>query len=637
MSADPLNSLVNAFNSIGAHEGAAVQFVITPHSVAWGDAGKQVLEALAQGKRPEDAFKHTGFFGMMFGGNNKKKTEEAVDPVQQQQQQANQEIIAAVQKKFSKVAFRTNVRIIASAETRTQASQLRGQIESAFGQFSNPSRNELRAKSVSRRKQRAFIYNFSFRMFNPKHTISLNLEELASMFHFPDEAVSGSKVKSLKTRRSAAPAELPKESVIALGSTIFRGQKETVGFAGDADRRRHLYTVGQTGTGKSTFLQELVRQDVEAGRGVGVIDPHGDVIEYVLEHIPKSRIDDVILFEPSDTMRPMGLNMLEFETPEQKDFAVQEMISIFYKLFPPEIIGPMFEHYMRNAMLTLMADQNNPGTLVEIPRMFTDEVFLEERLQSVQDPVVRQFWEKEWKQTTGQTRSDMLGYVVSKLGRFIENEMLRNIIGQSHSSFNFSEIMDGKKIFLANLSKGTTGEVNSSLLGLILVTKLQMAAMKRASMPEDQRQDFYLYIDEFQNFTTDSIATILSEARKYKLNLTIAHQFIAQLEEKISDAVFGNVGSLVAFRVGAEDADVLEKQFEPEFKRHDLVNMNNYEAIIKLMINGNTYNPFVLQTNPPKVGRKQIVEPLKELAKLKHARPKEQVEREIMERARIGA
>jgi len=644
MSADPLGSVVNAFQSISAQEGAAVQFVITPHVQSWGVKGRRVLEALTQGKRPEEAFKHARFLKSTFSGDSPAKHAKQSDPTKQQQmqqmtqyqQQANQPVVEAVQKKLNKVAFQTNIRLLVSAPTEIRAQQLLGQLESSFGQFNAPAQNSLRAMRVSKRKLREFIFNYSFRMFKPKHTSPLNVEELASMFHFPDQHIIGSKVKSLKTKRAAAPAELPKETVISLGTTTFRGQKELVGFASVNDRRRHLYIIGQTGTGKSTLLQELIRQDIEAGQGVAVIDPHGDTIEYVLSHIPKVRIDDVVLFEPFDMERPMGLNMLEYETPEQKDFAVQEMISIFYKLFPPEIIGPMFEHYMRNAMLAIMADMKNPGTLVEIPRVFTDDTYLQERLQSVSDPVVRQFWLKEWKQTTGQTRSDMLGYVVSKLGRFIENEMLRNIIGQTHSSFNFSEIMDGGKIFLANLSKGSTGEVNSSLLGLILVTKLQMAAMKRASMPENKRKDFYLYIDEFQNFTTDSIATILSEARKYRLDLTIAHQFIAQLEDKIRDSVFGNVGSLVAMRVGAEDGEALEKQFEPEFKRHDLVNLNNYEGVIKLMINGNTYNPFMLNTPPPKEGKPQIVGPLKELAKLKYSRPKQMVEREILARAKLG-
>jgi hypothetical protein len=293
----------------------------------------------------------------------------------------------------------------------------------------------------------------------------------------------------------------------------------------------------------------------------------------------------------------------------------------------------MFEHYMRNAMLALMADKENPGTLVEVPKMFTDQNFLIERMKNVTDPIVRNFWLKEWASTTGSTRSDMLGYVVSKLGRFIENEMMRNIMGQSHSGFDLSKIMDEKKIFLANLSKGLTGEVNSSLLGLILVSKMQMAAMKRARIPEAERKDFYLYIDEFQNFTTDSIATILSEARKYKLNLTIAHQYMPQLKQEIRDAVLGNVGTMASFRIGAEDAENLEKQFSPAFSKYDLVNLDNLNLIAKMMINGKVSTPFKMQLMPFHQGKKEIVDPIKKIAKLKYGKSRAIVEQEIAERS----
>jgi type IV secretory pathway TraG/TraD family ATPase VirD4 len=381
----------------------------------------------------------------------------------------------------------------------------------------------------------------------------------------------------------------------------------------------------------------MVIQDILNGEGVAVIDPHGDSIELILANIPKERVDDVVMFEPFDIERPCGLNMLEYDTPEQKDFAVQEMIAIFMKLFPPEIIGPMFEHYMRNAMLALMADKDNPGTLVEIPKMFTDPGFLQERMQKVSDPIVRSFWTKEWAQTTGSTRSDMLGYVVSKLGRFIENEMMRNIIGQSHSGFNLAEIMDSKKIFLANLSKGLTGEINSSLLGLILISKIQMAAMKRARIAEEERKDFYLYVDEFQNFTTDSIATILSEARKYKLNLIMAHQYMPQLRQEIRDAVLGNVGTLAAMRIGAEDAENLEKQFEPGFSRFDLVNLDNQNVIIKMMINNKISTPFKMRTLTTSKGKPEIVEAIKKISRLKYGKPKSIVEQEIIQRSFVEA
>jgi type IV secretory pathway TraG/TraD family ATPase VirD4 len=370
---------------------------------------------------------------------------------------------------------------------------------------------------------------------------------------------------------------------------------------------------------------------MENGEGVGVIDPHGDLIEETLANVPKERIDDVVLFEPFDTQRPCGLNMLEWKTAEQKDFAVSEMISIFSQLFPPEMIGPMFEHYMRNAMLALMADKENPGTLVEIPKMFTDEDFMKEKVEKVTDPMVRSFWIKEWQKTVGEDKSKMLGYVVSKVGRFVENEMMRNIIGQKHSSFDLSEIMDEGKIFLVNLTKGLTGEINSSLLGLILVSKLQMAAMKRVNIPLEQRKDFYLYIDEFQNFTTDSIATILSEARKYRLNLTLANQFMPQLKEEIRDAVIGNVGTLLSYRVGEDDAEFLRNKFSPEFSSFDLANINNYHYIAKMIVDGNLTSPFKVKAPYPQKGNKGQIKAIKKLSKQKYGRPKREVERKLKE------
>ncbi len=641
---DPIATVANTLNKISANEGAAVQVVITPMDQGkWRKRIQKILEKMQEGKSAKAAIAdvetspiiksiNKGMHEMKRTPPNERTIEE--DP--KKQGVIDQMGMEAIQKKVQKQVFETNIRLIASAQTPERAEEILSHLEGSFGQFSLSSINSLEAVRPSRKDVRNFIYDFSFRNFNKKQSNILNIEELTSVYHFPTFFVETPYIKSVKSRVAAPPADLPAEGVVAVGKINYHGEEKKVYFASKKDRARHFYVIGQTGTGKSALLEEMIRQDILNGEGVGVIDPHGELVEHTLEIIPKERIEDVVIFEPSDMEMPMGLNMLEFETPEQKDFAVQEMIAIFYKLFPPEIIGPMFEHYMRNAMLALMADIKNPGTLVEIPRMFTDDQYMNEKLKNITDPIVRSFWLKEWKQTTGSTRSDMLGYVVSKVGRFIENEMMRNIIGQSHSGFDLSKIMDEKKIFLANLSKGMTGEVNSSLLGLILVSKMQMAAMRRARIAEEQRKDFYLYIDEFQNFTTDSIATILSEARKYKLCLTIAHQYIPQLEEEIRDAVLGNVGTIGAFRIGAEDAEFLEKQFEPEFSRFDLVNLDNRNLITKMMINGKISTPFKMQTIDLVKGNKDIVAPIKELAKLKYGRPKAEVEAEIMERSALG-
>ncbi len=642
---DPLSTITNNLSKISANEGGAVQIIIRPMSASGlRKDGEKILQKIREGKHIRTAIADStrGFFAKLSLDiletlTTKPKKPNDVANLKEKEQGFDQVGYDAISSKIQKQPFEANIRLIACASSKERADDILQHLIGSFSQFSLSATNSLEPTIVKPAGLKKFIYDVSFRVFNAGQKNILNTEELASIYHFPTHFTETPYIKSAKSKVAPPPSDLPETGVNLLGKVSFRQEEKKVYFATKTDRARHFYVIGQTGTGKSAFLQEMIRQDILNGEGVAVIDPHGELVEATLANIPKDRVDDVVLFEPFDLERPMGLNMLEYDTPEQKDFAVQEMISIFYKLFPPEIIGPMFEHYMRNAMLALMADKENPGTLVEIPKMFTDPAFLQEKLLKVTDPIVRQFWVKEWAQTTGSTRSDMLGYVVSKVGRFIENEMMRNIIGQSKSGFDLASIMDSKKIFLANLSKGQTGEVNSSLLGLILVSKMQMAAMKRAKLKEAERKDFYLYIDEFQNFTTDSISTILSEARKYKLNLIMAHQYIPQLTEQIRDSVLGNVGSIGAFRIGAEDAEFLEKQFEPGFSRFDLVNLDNFSLVLKMMINNKISTPFKMQTYAPQKGKPEVVEIIKKISKLKYGKPKVLVEADIIKRSFTSA
>jgi hypothetical protein len=640
---DPLSIITNDLSKIAPNEGAAVQVIIRPLSKTnLRKLGESAMKKIREGKSVREAVgQSSGGWASDILNEFSKVSKDQRRPEEQgiikpKEQGFDQKGYDAIQSKIQKQPFEVNIRVLSSAQSQARAEEILQHLLSAFSQFSLAAINSLEPREVYKRDLKKLVYDFSFRNFNEKQSNILNLEELASVYHFPTHFIETPYIKSVKSISAPPPADLPADGVNLIGKVLFRQEEKNVYFASREDRRRHFYIIGQTGTGKTSLIRDMIRQDIENGEGVAVIDPHGDLVEDTLANIPKERVDDVVLFEPFDLERPCGLNMLEYDTPEQKDFAVQEMIAIFMKLFPPEIIGPMFEHYMRNAMLALMADRENPGTLVEVPKMFTDQNFLIERMKNVTDPIVRNFWLKEWASTTGSTRSDMLGYVVSKLGRFIENEMMRNIMGQSHSGFDLSKIMDERKIFLANLSKGLTGEVNSSLLGLILVSKMQMAAMKRARISEAERKDFYLYIDEFQNFTTDSIATILSEARKYKLNLTIAHQYMPQLKQEIRDAVLGNVGTMGSFRIGAEDAENLEKQFSPAFSKYDLVNLDNFNLIVKMMINGKVSTPFKMQLMPFHQGKKEIVEPIKKIAKLKYGKPRAIVEQEISERSFIN-
>lgn len=625
---DPLENITNSLTKITEDEGSSVQVLIKPLSFDFKSKLQRIVHLIEHkgynfyqaSSKVERGFLedliHEIFFVLFTRKEERTEVKES------------EEILKAINYKAQHAAFKVNIRLIGAAKEESKAEDVLSNLEGGFAQFFSGF-NGFEFKRVKRRRFRRIIEDYSFRRFNQEGSIILNLEELSSIYHFPLPHMQTPYINWVKAQEAAPSSDIPHSGPVFMGNIVFRGEERKVYMASREDRRRHVYTIGQTGVGKTSLLKEMIRQDMENGEGVGVIDPHGDLIEDTLANVPRERIDDVVLFEPFDTQRPCGLNMLEWQIPEQKDFAVSEMISIFSQLFPPEMIGPMFEHYMRNALLALMADKDNPGTLVEIPRIFTDDEFMKNIIRKVSDPMVRNFWEKEWQQTVGEDKSKMLGYVVSKVGRFVENEMMRNIIGQKRSSFNLAEIMDEQKIFLVNLTKGLTGEINSSLLGLILVSKLQMSAMRRINVPQSARKDFYLYIDEFQNFTTESIATILSEARKYRLNLILANQFMPQLKEEIRNAVIGNVGTIASYRVGEDDAAYLESKFAPQFSSYDLSNIDNYQYILKMMVSGNVTSPFKVKAPFPKEGDKKQVALLKKLSKQKYGRRRKQVQNEI--------
>ncbi|MFA6296203.1 MAG: type IV secretion system DNA-binding domain-containing protein [Patescibacteria group bacterium] len=643
LESDPLNAITNALSKLDEKtEGAGIQYLIRPASKAWMKKGPFIARKMQRGETFEYA--SAGLFGKLFKRKQEGKStvlEQAIlpgtNPQQQQMEQTMlspmiQEQLKALEIKSSKLGFETNIRIISSSDMETKAEANLRNIVGAYTQYVDNNANKFIEKKVSTKN---VVQGFIFRTFDEKRKCILNTEELASLFHLPTKFTETPNIHWLLARDAPAPPNTPKEGLL-LGKNVFRGIETPIHIKDD-DRRRHMYIIGQTGVGKSNLLTNMIIQDIQNGKGLCVIDPHGDLVESILPFVPKERVDDIILFEPFDINRPMGLNMLEFKTEDQKDFAVQEMMAIFYKLFPPEMIGPMFEHSMRNVMLTLMSDKENPGTLAEIPRMFTDNDYAKEWIAKLKDPIVKAFWEKEMAKTSDFHKSEMLGYLISKVGRFVENEMMRNIIGQSHSSFDLRKIMDEGKVLLVNLSKGKMGEANSSLLGLIIVSKIQMAAYSRADIPEEERRDFYLYVDEFQNFATDSFGSILSEARKYRLSLIVAHQYIAQLEEKIRDAVFGNVGSFCSFRVGVADAEIVAKEFDPVFNENDVINIEKFHAYIRLMIESAKSKAFTMGTYPPSEGANQkIANAVRELSRLQYGRSRSMVESEIMERAQIG-
>ena len=470
----------------------------------------------------------------------------------------------------------------------------------------------------------------------------LTAEELTSLFHFPH--IKYNKTPAVKWQNYKivkAPANIPKEGLL-LGHNIYRGEKTPVCIKNE-DRFRHFYVIGLTGTGKSSSFQSMIRQDLKNGKGICVIDPHGSLVESVLPFVPKSRIDDVIIFDPSDTERPMGLNLLEASSPEEMDMVALDAMNIMLKIFDEEVFGPRLQDYFRNGVLTLMADPNG-GALTDIMRLFTDDAFQRAKVKHVTNPVVKNFWTNQMAKTGAREKQEIIPYFAAKFGQFTTNGMLRNIIGQTKSAFDFSEVMDDGKILLMNLSKGSTGEINSKLLGLIIVSKLQTAALRRQKKLSQGTapQDFFMYIDEFQNYVTDSIESILSEARKYRLSLNIAHQYIGQIDTSqtkkggvnLKDAVFGNVGTIMSYKIGAQDAEYLAKEMEPVFTDQDLINIDKYKAVMKLSVDTQPSRPFsIVPLNPyDEKGDPERATALKQISRLTYGRSKKFVEKEIFAR-----
>ncbi len=632
---DSFESIVGAFakiNEIG--EGASMQILIKPAFKNSKKVIQHYLEFLKRGERLEKIFNHglpTSLSDAkhMFAPQSKEE--------KQEEKVIDDEAVKALTAKAAKPLFDVNVRLVASAGSQFQADDILNGLVAGFSQFESPMRNAFRI--VKPRNPKGLIEQFIYRTFDEKNKMTLSSEEIASFYHLPISSTETPRVKWLKSKEAAPPDNMPKQGLL-LGDSVFRGATKPV-YLTDDDRRRHVYVVGQTGTGKSTLLGNLMIEDIQNGKGVAIIDPHGDLVENALGFVPKERLDDIIYFNPGDLSRPLGLNMLDYnyDRPEEKTFIVNEMQSIFDRLFDQESMGPMFQQYMRNALLLLMEDMpNEPATLVEVPRIFTDAAFRARKLARIHNPVVIDFWEKEAVKAGGEASlANMTPYITSKFGGFITNDYMRPIIGQAKSSFNFREVMDSGKILLVNLSKGKIGDINAGLLGMVITGKILMAALSRVDVADaEQRRDFNLYIDEFQNFTTDSIATILSEARKYRLNLTMAHQFIAQLDEKIRDAVFGNVGSELVMRVGVQDAEFLVKQFEPVFNQNDLINIDNLNAYAKILINGQTSKPFNLKigTTSWGGGNKELAAKLKEYSRLKYGIDRQTIEDEIYKRLR---
>ncbi|HEY5152454.1 MAG TPA: ATP-binding protein [Candidatus Saccharimonadales bacterium] len=629
---DSMQALLNAMSTLGKEDGAGVQILMRPANPSW----RKEASELASKKRKGHKGLSAGALlkDLLVAFSKPPEGDKDGDHKNPELSNMEQATLDAIDEKTRHPGFEVIIRVVASSNISQRAQAVLNNVVASFALYDAPGKNGFKytpAKDIE-----SLVTAYIMRFFAQHHNKNiLNSVELATLFHFPDESnIPTSQLTRQASKQVDGPRNMPEEGLL-LGYNLFRGIKKPVRLS-LPDRQRHMYVVGQTGTGKSTFLENLALQDMLSGNGFAFVDPHGDTAEKLLSMVPKERTEDVIYFSPADMEYPMGLNLFEYNNPDQKDFLIQEALNMLYKLYDPQhqgIMGPRYEHLFRNAALTIMADPQG-GTFVDIPKLFRDQKFVQQKLQHVKDMNVLEFWNKEMPASQ---RSNDFGEVtswfVSKFGAFLSNEMMRNIIGQTKSAFDLRDIMDNKKILLVNLSKGRTGELNSKLLGMVFVMKFQAAAMSRSDVPEDQRVDFSLYVDEFQNFSTDSFATIMSEARKYHLNLIVANQFTTQLTQEIRDAVFGNMGTIVSFRIGQNDVESIVQYFQPTFDGDDMLRVPNYNTIVRTLIGGVPTQPFSMATLPPLgTPNPRLSIALKQLSAAKYGRPKAIVEREINER-----
>ncbi len=618
---DPMANVLSTLSKMSENEGALVQLVVSPTDNKWQKNGESFVQKVQ---------------------NNNADSEKSKIKV-------SQEKLEAISKKVSKPGLMVEIRIITSAPEKAIAKMHLDNIIGAFDQYSNPGINKLKKRKIPNKDEKGFIYDVVYRRTPEDEKTILNVEELAALYHFPNENISTPNIKWLLSKELIADndisSDINSKDTIWLGNNHFRGKKKIICFERD-DRRRHAYILGQTGTGKSWLMVRMIMQDIYNGDGCCFIDPHGQAAEMILERIPADRAEDVIYFDAGDFERPFGINIMEYYNEQHKHQIVNSFIALLIRLFDPHnqgYAGPAFQQAVRNSMLTAMAKPNS--TLIEVVRILQDEEWVMEHwLPLVKDDLVRRYWTDQVAKTDKKTKSEALTYFISKFDKFTTNLAIRNIIGQSKSSFDFREIMDTGKILIINLSKGKLGEENMSFLGLLLVQKMLAAALSREDVPEDARKDFFFYADEFQNFATEEFNAILSEARKYRLNLTLAHQYIGQLPDDIRDAVFGNVGSLFITRCSAEDAEFLETQFESYVTATDIVNQGMGHWYVKLLVDGTYPSPFSLNSlyGPayPDSGfdlpvNKEVGEIIKEISRMKHGRDLNVVNDDIRVRSQL--
>ncbi len=644
---DAMRAILNALATASRDDGIGVQILLRPAPEGWTKNIEKMVDNIRKGRKVR-----SGSGGGDFAKTARDLLEALWKPPEAGSQKeaaeqkpltgTEQALIEALEDKARYSGYEVLIRIVASSSTSARSQVLLQNVISSFSLFDSPTKNGFKFTPTKNIEQ--FVTSYIFRFFPPEiRSNIINTVELATIFHLPDQSnITTSQLQRQASKQVDGPTELLSEGFL-LGYNLFRGVKKPIRL-GTVDRRRHTYIIGQTGTGKSVLLENLALQDMLDGRGFAFVDPHGDSAEKLLAMVPKERVEDVIYFDPGDMESPVGLNLFEISPddpdPERtKDYIISEISNMLYSLYDPGhtgIVGPRMENIVRNAALLLMSDPKG-GTYMDIPKVLVDPEFMKSKLQYLTNQRALDFWTKEWPASQRSNESgEVVSWVVSKWAPF-ENALMSNILGQIKSGFDIRKVMDEKKILLVNLSKGRMGEMPAKLLGMVFVMKFQAAAMSRANIPEDQRQDFCLYVDEFQNFATDSFESIMSEARKYKLNLIVANQFMTQLTDKIREAVIGNVGTVICARIGTTDAELMVKKFTPTFDAEDLMKLPNYEGVASVMINGVPSSPFSMAFLPPMGhANPQLADALRKLSAAKYGKDRRIVEQEIFKRLRAG-
>ena len=633
---DAARALLDALSGVERGDGAAIQIMFRPAPENWTNKSNQKVESIRNSKSKKSSA--AGALDIMealwkpptYGINNSSADFPQLTALENEK-------IQAIEDKTKYPGYEVLTRVITSSSTAAKSQAILQSIVSAFSLFDSPRYNGFKFNMTTDVDELITAYIFRFFPQSTNKNI-LNSVELSTIFHLPDQnSIPTGKVERQRIRQVDGPTEPMREGLL-IGVNEFRGIEKQIRL-GINDRRRHTYIIGQTGMGKSKLLENLAYQDIMEGRGFCFIDPHGDSAEELLGMIPQSRMDDVIYFNPSDTENPLGFNIFEIESPEDMDFVISETNSMLKSLFDPGntgVVGPRMENIVRNAALLLMSDPDG-GTFMDIPKVLVDPEFAKQKIKYLRNQRAIDFWTKEWPASQrSNDAGELVSWVVSKWAPF-ESGLINNIIGQKKSAFNIREVMDNNKILLVNLSKGKLGEAAAKLLGMVFVMKFQAAAMSRADIPEDERKDFCLFVDEFQNFATDSFESILSEARKYRLNLILANQFTTQLKDSIKDAIFGNVPNKIVGRVGIDDAEILQKAFTPTFTAEDLTKTPNYNSITTVLVNGFPSAPFTMKLLPP-IGRSnsEIREGLRKYSASKYGRPRAIVEDEIRKRLSVN-